>query len=332
MSKLHDPSDRMLITNRIGRQYWIWKDDKLYEQRLGRENGPYQARNLVMNRKCKPDARTIIDVGVNIGMNSIEYATWAKNVKGFEPMKSSMELARLNIDIAKQAKLKGKYWHNKTRTHLHQPDVPDGWFKFPDKTFASLDLVGNIELFDYALGKENKTITMEEKPNECSRGDALLMEGKETKNPTQTAEMRTLDSFGFEDVDIIKIDVEGSELFVIEGAVETIKKYQPIVQVELRDTHCKRFGYTPDDIINLMMSLGDYVMTDFNGTDLGTSYIKVKGVMDRFFIPRSIHATLDIKKKVHPGMLKNSDEALKHIGMKNKEQFDELFDPIKANS
>ena len=49
MTDLHDPQDKMLITNRIGRQYWIWKDDKLYDQRLGRENGPYQARNLVMN-------------------------------------------------------------------------------------------------------------------------------------------------------------------------------------------------------------------------------------------------------------------------------------------
>ena len=87
MAKLHDPKEKMLITNRIGRQYWIWKDDQLYAQRLGRENGPYQARNLVMNRKCYPNARTIIDVGVNIGMNSIEYATWAVKVTGVEPMK-----------------------------------------------------------------------------------------------------------------------------------------------------------------------------------------------------------------------------------------------------
>ena len=44
MTNLHNPQDRMLITNRIGRQYWIWKDDKLYDQRMASENGPYQAR------------------------------------------------------------------------------------------------------------------------------------------------------------------------------------------------------------------------------------------------------------------------------------------------
>jgi FkbM family methyltransferase len=305
MKNLHDPKEKMLITNRIGRQYWIWKDDKLYEQRMSRENGPYQARNLVMNRKCYPNARTIIDVGVNIGMNSIEYATWAKNIKGFEPMQGSMTLANLNIDIAKKARLKGRYWNSKKQEIEHQPERPDGWFKFVDGSFASLDLVGDIELFNVALGNKEGQITMEEKTNECSRGDAVLMDGKETKNPTQAIEMKKLDSYGFEDVDIIKIDVEGSELWVLEGAVNTIDKYQPTVQVELRDTHCKRFGYHPNDIIDLMMSRGDYVMSDFNGNDLGKEYEKLSGVMDRFFIPRQIFNGLNIKKRVMPGMKKN---------------------------
>jgi hypothetical protein len=107
---------------------------------------------------------------------------------------------------------------------------------------------------------------------------------------------------------------------VLEGAVNTIKTWQPVVQVELRDTHCKRFGYSCDDIIGLMMSLGDYVMSDFNGNDLGTQYQKVSGVMDRFFVPRNIFNSTNFgKKKVHPGMLKKSKE-------KNKENFDKLFD------
>ncbi len=294
----------MLITNRIGRQYWIWKDDQLYDQRLGRENGPYQARNLVMNRKCYPNARTIIDVGVNIGMNSIEYATWAKNIKGFEPMKSSMKLAELNIGIAKKAKLKGRYWNSKKQEIEHQPNVPDGWFKFVDGSFASLDLVGDIELFNVALGNKEGKIKMEEKTNECSRGDAVLMDGRETNNPTQPIDMKKLDSYKFKDVDIIKVDVEGSELWVLEGAVKTIEKYNPLVQVELRETHCKRFGYHPNDIIDLMMSKGDYVMSDFNGNDLGKEYKKASGVMDRFFIPRKIFNGLLIKPRVMPGMKK----------------------------
>lgn len=312
MAQLFDPNDRKLVTNRIGRQYWIWNTDKLYEQRMARENGPYQARNLVMNRRLRPNARTVIDVGANIGMNTIEYATWCQHVKSFEPMASSMELMRLNVAIAQQARLRGRYWDSKLQQIRHQPDHDDGWFKKDDGTFASLDLVGDIEFFDCALGADTRTIMMEQKTNECSRGDAVLMDGKTTANPTQTAQQRTIDSFGFEDVDLIKIDVEGSELFVLEGAVDTIRQYQPVVQVELRDTHCRRFGYACDDIINLMMSLGDYVMCDFNGNDLGRKYQKLSGVMDRFFVPRAIYSQTEFRvKKVHPGMKKTTRKKTK---------------------
>ena len=59
-----------------------------------------------------------------------------------------------------------------------------------------------------------------------------------------------------------------------------------------------------------MMSLGDYVMCDFNGNDLGKKYEKLSGVMDRFFVPRKLfNATNFSNKKVHPGMLKKSKES-----------------------
>jgi FkbM family methyltransferase len=46
-------------------------------------------------------------------------------------------------------------------------------------------------------------------------------------------DLKTLDSYKFNDVDFIKIDVEGSEHLVIEGAVETISKNKPIIHIEL---------------------------------------------------------------------------------------------------
>lgn len=45
-------------------------------------------------------------------------------------------------------------------------------------------------------------------------------------------EMRTLDSFGFENVKLIKIDVEGAEPLVFWGARETIKKWRPVIFFE----------------------------------------------------------------------------------------------------
>ena len=52
----------------------------------------------------------------------------------------------------------------------------------------------------------------------------------------RTVNILSLDYFGFKDVDLIKIDVEGHEDFVVEGALETIKRCKPflIIEIELR--------------------------------------------------------------------------------------------------
>lgn len=44
---------------------------------------------------------------------------------------------------------------------------------------------------------------------------------------------RTLDSFSFRDVDLIKIDVEGHELAVLEGSRDTIARNRPLMIVEV---------------------------------------------------------------------------------------------------
>jgi FkbM family methyltransferase len=46
-------------------------------------------------------------------------------------------------------------------------------------------------------------------------------------------EVRTLDSYGFKDVRAIKVDVEGSEMEVLEGGRETILRDRPALIVEL---------------------------------------------------------------------------------------------------
>jgi hypothetical protein len=46
-------------------------------------------------------------------------------------------------------------------------------------------------------------------------------------------EVRTLDSYGFEQVRVIKVDVEGSELEVLEGGRQTILRDRPTLILEL---------------------------------------------------------------------------------------------------
>lgn len=67
--------------------------------------------------------------------------------------------------------------------------------------------------------------------------------------------LRTLDSFGFETVDFIKIDVEGVERAVLAGGRETIRRCRPNVVVEQKgnDAH---YGEPRDAALALLRSWG----------------------------------------------------------------------------
>ena len=50
-------------------------------------------------------------------------------------------------------------------------------------------------------------------------------------------ETRPLDSFEFEDVSVLKVDVEGHEKAVLQGAANTLKRWRPSVLVEVEERH-----------------------------------------------------------------------------------------------
>ena len=50
-------------------------------------------------------------------------------------------------------------------------------------------------------------------------------------------EVVNLDSYQFQDVDLIKIDVEGHELKVLEGGLDTIRRCKPVIIVEIEQRH-----------------------------------------------------------------------------------------------
>ena len=61
---------------------------------------------------------------------------------------------------------------------------------------------------------------------------------------------------GIERVDAIKLDVEGAELHVIRGADKTIRRFKPIMMVEINPDTLKAAGTTPQELFETIVSYG----------------------------------------------------------------------------
>lgn len=80
-------------------------------------------------------------------------------------------------------------------------------------------------------------------------------------------EVVKLDDFGIQGaVDFIKIDTEGSELQVLEGAVDLIDKYKPLVQVETNYCSTQYFGYDKERIYEFFRQR-EYKIFDDDGNN-----------------------------------------------------------------
>jgi len=68
-------------------------------------------------------------------------------------------------------------------------------------------------------------------------------------------------------IDFIKCDVEGAELLIFQGAVETLKSRKPIIATEMLRKWAGKFGYHPNRIISFMAEL-DYQCFTSDGENL----------------------------------------------------------------
>ncbi len=57
-------------------------------------------------------------------------------------------------------------------------------------------------------------------------------------------------------VDFVKIDVEGGELNVLQGAARTLSKHRPLLYCEVYEKWAASFGYTPTALLTFVRSLG----------------------------------------------------------------------------
>jgi FkbM family methyltransferase len=88
-----------------------------------------------------------------------------------------------------------------------------------------LNEISNAIPLRFAVSSEPRILEM----NPIRRADGQVRIGK----GGDKVEARTIDSFGFSDVSLIKIDVEGHQLPVLQGAERTIRAYHPVIIIEI---------------------------------------------------------------------------------------------------
>ncbi len=79
--------------------------------------------------------------------------------------------------------------------------------------------------------------------------------GNTNVHPTRSGdtEIRTLDSYNFENLDYIKVDVEGFEYNFLQGAVKTLNRCKPFVHLEMKS---KNMRNSKDEFYRFMKNIG----------------------------------------------------------------------------
>lgn len=159
----------------------------------------------------------IFDVGAHIGLCAMPLSRVANKVIGFEGSAENENYLRSHIakNDLKNIEIISKLVGDKHDDHVKFYEV-DGGSGVP--SIADLNAI-----------KKQKGFTATEQIKQQITIDDYV---KETNNIP----------------DVIKIDVEGAEFKVIDGALKTITKYKPDIVISLHPTHLKSLGSSAEEI------------------------------------------------------------------------------------
>lgn len=173
------------------------------------------------------EGMVIFDIGTNIGHVLLTFASKNKTGKiyGFEPLPNIYERAKKNV---------------------------------------SLNNFNNIILSNVAVADSSEDLVVQLSHSHHSGSSRLA---KKENNQTATTNIKaiTLDEFvhknNIQQIDFMKIDVEGFEKNVLYGGKQTLQKFKPIMFIEVNDKAQQAQAFSGKLLIELLESLHYQVFT-----------------------------------------------------------------------
>ncbi len=247
---LAEHSLELVVKDRYGVSYDLKSD---YNLRHFLQHDTYfdgSIAELISQLKSQSHYKLVLDVGANKGMTAAFLASFTDQVIAFEPESSNIE-------------------------------------KF--KRTMSLNPSQNVELVTKAVSDKDGEVTFFIAPGEAHHSLGLAHPGQ-NQNRAVKVPCITLDTFcaerKIENIDILKVDVEGFESSVFKGAQNLLKnKKIKNILFEISMGVMERLQFDPAEPLKLLESY-DYKIANVDGQAVSSQDIYKYGGQDLLATPR----------------------------------------------
>lgn len=190
---LDGPGFNALVRARHG--YLLYNRNDIYIGRAIEAYGEYSELEVVLFRQACGEGDIVVEVGANIGAHTVAFSRMVGaggRVHAFEPQRVVFQTLCANLAL-----------NSITNVECHPVAVAseDSFVLIPDIAYDAMGNFGAVEVGNFEQGHKVPTVRL----------DAFL----------------DLPRLKF-----MKVDVEGMECAVIEGARETLQRHKPILYVE----------------------------------------------------------------------------------------------------
>jgi FkbM family methyltransferase len=179
----------------------IYYNRRVWKRRFSTLRRLYHEQELYIVPLLCNKTKTSIDIGAADGIYTIHMVNASRDCLAFEPRQpKALELAQM-------------------------------------VEYLSLPVRVEAVALSDVRGEANLRILEQEEGRSTIEPENILEDPDASKKSEVSVPTRRLDDYDLADVGFIKIDVEGHELAVLQGASETIRRCLPIMLIEIEERH-----------------------------------------------------------------------------------------------